>query len=226
MTTIAVGPALFKNYNTFLTWSVFAIVTWVTLLIGFPFTVQYAREQAPREVWDHRLFMHLNVILTVVFGLMFTVNAGFGVIALMTGHLLTLGLLLPISQLIACIVSARNIRNAIPSASRLIGSLCRLQRRGVRMTNQGPREVHVILHPKEIFNGARYAGSEIEGRKGASLAGSMAAGLDSDHCLAGSPGGSLLDLVFFCVPESDAGRAEAPRKLACRFRCGGVQSRF
>jgi all-trans-retinol 13,14-reductase len=93
MTTIAVGPALFKNYNTFLTWSVFAIVTWVTLLIGFPFTVQYAREQAPREVWDHRLFMHLNVILTVVFGLMFTVNAGFGVIALMTGHLLTLGLL-------------------------------------------------------------------------------------------------------------------------------------
>src|SRR5712691_4430821 len=51
MTTIAVGPALFKNYNTFITWSVFAIVTWVTLLIGFPFTLQYAREQAPREVW-------------------------------------------------------------------------------------------------------------------------------------------------------------------------------
>jgi len=44
MTTIAVGPALFKNYNTFITWSVFAIVTWVTLLIGFPFTLQYARE--------------------------------------------------------------------------------------------------------------------------------------------------------------------------------------
>ncbi len=48
MTTIAVGPALFKHYNTFLTWSVFAIVTWVTFLIGFPFTLQYAREQA---VW-------------------------------------------------------------------------------------------------------------------------------------------------------------------------------
>jgi all-trans-retinol 13,14-reductase len=104
MTTIAVGPALFKNYDTFLTWSVFAIVTWVTVLIGLPFTLQYAREQAPREVWHHPLFMHLNVILTVAFGMMFTVNAGFGVIALITGHLLTLGLLLPISLLIACIV--------------------------------------------------------------------------------------------------------------------------
>jgi all-trans-retinol 13,14-reductase len=104
VTTVAVGPALFKNYNIFLTWSVFAVVTWVTLLIGFPFSVQYAREQAPREVWDHPLFTRLNVILTAVFGLMFTVNAGLGVIALRTGHLVTLGLLLPIGLLIACIV--------------------------------------------------------------------------------------------------------------------------
>jgi hypothetical protein len=37
------------------------------------------------------------------------------------------------------------------------------------MTNQGPRQIHVILHSKEIFTGARYAGSEIEARKAASL---------------------------------------------------------
>jgi all-trans-retinol 13,14-reductase len=102
--TIAVGPALFKNYNIFLTWAIFAVVTWVTLLIGFPFTIQYAREQAPREVWDHPLFLRLNVILTVVFGVMFTVNAGLGVLALMTGHLLSLGLIVPMSLLIAAIV--------------------------------------------------------------------------------------------------------------------------
>lgn len=106
--TIAIGPALFKNYNIFLTWLVFAVVTWVTLLIGFPFTIQYAREQAPREIWDQPLFMRLNVILTVVFGLMFSVNTVLGVTALMTGRLLTLGLLLPISLLITAIVfSAR-----------------------------------------------------------------------------------------------------------------------
>jgi all-trans-retinol 13,14-reductase len=104
VTTIAVGPMLFKHYNIFLTWTVFAIVTWTTLLIGFPFTIQYAREQTPPEVWKHPLFMRLNVILTVVFGLMFTVNAGLGVLALMTGHLLVLGLLLPIMLLISAIV--------------------------------------------------------------------------------------------------------------------------
>ncbi|HVB81637.1 MAG TPA: hypothetical protein VNE82_17025 [Candidatus Binataceae bacterium] len=108
VTTIAVGSALFKNYNVFLVWSVYAVVAWGTLLVGFPFTIQYAREQAPREVWDHPLFMRLNVILTVLFGLMFTVNSGLGVIALRTGHWLTIGLLLPMALMIACMVfSAR-----------------------------------------------------------------------------------------------------------------------
>lgn len=104
ITTIAIGPWLFKNYNVFLTWTVFGVVTWTTLLIGFPFTMQYAREQAPVEVWDHPLFMRLNVILTVIFGSMFTVNAGLGVLALMTGHVIVLGLIIPIALLIAAIV--------------------------------------------------------------------------------------------------------------------------
>lgn len=104
ITTIAIGPWLFKNYNVFLTWTVFGLVTWTTLLIGFPFTIQYAREQAPVEVWDHPLFMRLNIIVTVMFGLMFTVNAGLGVLALMTGHLIVLGLIVPIALLISAIV--------------------------------------------------------------------------------------------------------------------------
>ncbi len=104
VTTITIGPWLFKNYNVFLTWTVFGVVTWTTLMIGFPFTIQYAREQAPVEVWDHPLFMRLNVILTVIFGLMFTVNAGLGVLALMTGHVIVLGLIIPIALLIAAIV--------------------------------------------------------------------------------------------------------------------------
>jgi all-trans-retinol 13,14-reductase len=104
ITTLASGPWLFENYNVFLTWTVFGIVTWTTLLIGFPFTIQYAREQTPVEVWDHPLFMRLNVILTVIFGLMFTVNAGLGVLALMTGRLIVLGLIIPIALLIAAIL--------------------------------------------------------------------------------------------------------------------------
>jgi all-trans-retinol 13,14-reductase len=74
------------------------------LLVGFPFTIQYAREQTPREVWDDPRFMRINIILTVVFGVMFTINAGLGVTALMTGHLRTLGSLLPLSLLAAAMV--------------------------------------------------------------------------------------------------------------------------
>jgi all-trans-retinol 13,14-reductase len=102
--TTAIGPWLFKYYNISLAWGLFALVAWVTLLVGFPFTIQYAREQAPREIWDHPLFMRLNVILTVVFALMFSVNSVLGALALVTGRLLTLGILLPISLLVAAII--------------------------------------------------------------------------------------------------------------------------
>jgi all-trans-retinol 13,14-reductase len=102
--TIAAGPALFKTYNPVLTWSLFAIVTWVTFAIGFPFTFQYAREQAPREIWDHPVFVRLNVILTLAFGLMFTVNAGLGFIGVTTGHALTIGVIVPILLLVGCLV--------------------------------------------------------------------------------------------------------------------------
>lgn len=106
--TIVTGPWLFRNYNIFIPWTVFAVVAWTTLLIGFPFTIQYAREQAPREAWDHPQFMRLNVILTVVWGAILSMNALLGVIALITGHLLLLGLVLPISlMLLGFVFSAK-----------------------------------------------------------------------------------------------------------------------
>ncbi len=104
ITTIVIGPWLFRNLNVSLSWGTFALVTWVALLAGFPFTIQYAREKAPPEIWDHPLFIRLNVILTVVFGLMFSVNTIFGVMALRTGDLLLLGLVVPLSLLVGAIV--------------------------------------------------------------------------------------------------------------------------
>lgn len=128
-TTIVAGPWLFKNYNIFLPWTVFAVVAWTTLLIGFPFTIQYAREQAPREVWDHPLFMRLNVILTVAWGVILSVNALMGVLALITGRLLMLGLVLPIClMLFGFVFSARYPKRfsdrftPSPEASRVAGS--------------------------------------------------------------------------------------------------------
>lgn len=46
-----------------------------------PFTEQYAREQAPREVWESPLFKRVNRVLTLVWGLVFAVSALLGAIA-------------------------------------------------------------------------------------------------------------------------------------------------
>jgi hypothetical protein len=48
--------------------------------------------------------MRLNLILTAVFGLMFSVNTMLGAIAVMTGHLLLLGLIIPLALLVTAIV--------------------------------------------------------------------------------------------------------------------------
>jgi hypothetical protein len=40
-------------------------------LLGDPFTAQYARESTPREVWDSPVFLHINRVLTAVWGLAF-----------------------------------------------------------------------------------------------------------------------------------------------------------
>ena len=94
------------------------------------------------------------------------------------------------------------------------------------MTNQGPREVHVILHPKEMFIGARYAGSEIEARKAASLQTAWRRGsIPIIVWRARPPGGRFSNLVFFCVLESDAG-SRSTSNTGLRFRCGGVLARF
>ncbi|HST38642.1 MAG TPA: hypothetical protein VLK58_04000 [Conexibacter sp.] len=46
-----------------------------------PFTEQYAREQAPREVWESPLFKQVNRMLTLVWGVVFAISAVLGVIA-------------------------------------------------------------------------------------------------------------------------------------------------
>ncbi len=44
-----------------------------TLVIGQPFTLQYAREQAPREVWDSPAFVRTNVVISAVWAIAFAV---------------------------------------------------------------------------------------------------------------------------------------------------------
>jgi signal transduction histidine kinase len=49
------------------------LVVLLSLLTGRPFTMQYAREQVPREFWNSREFIRANYIITAAWALAFIV---------------------------------------------------------------------------------------------------------------------------------------------------------
>jgi hypothetical protein len=97
---LAGGVWLIIEYHLVIVWGLFAAVAWTTLIIHFPFTLQYARQTAPREVWDHPLFHRINVRLTEAWAVIFTLGAIECAICLRLGHTLLLGLILPGSGMV------------------------------------------------------------------------------------------------------------------------------
>lgn len=49
------------------------LIVLATILIGRPFTLQYAQEQVPAEHWADRQFMRTNYVITTVWALAFSV---------------------------------------------------------------------------------------------------------------------------------------------------------
>jgi hypothetical protein len=49
--------------------------TWLTVVLKRPFTLEYAREHVDPSLWSDPLFMKTNVVLTSLWGSIFTVNA-------------------------------------------------------------------------------------------------------------------------------------------------------
>lgn len=66
--------AWLERYSQSLSSAVLALILFATLPF-MPFTEQYARETVPREVWSSALFKHTQVVLTAVWGAIFTVTA-------------------------------------------------------------------------------------------------------------------------------------------------------
>jgi hypothetical protein len=52
-----------------------AASTWLTVVLKRPFTLEYAREHVDPSLWSDPLFIKTNVILTSLWGSIFTVNA-------------------------------------------------------------------------------------------------------------------------------------------------------
>jgi len=90
-----VGGQVFNRYHIILVWGVFAVVTWATILVGFPFTLQLARESARREVWSEPLFHRVHLRLTTVWGVIFTLDTTLAVVALGASHVRMLSVIIP-----------------------------------------------------------------------------------------------------------------------------------
>ena len=78
---LLLGSTLPETYDAVLVSGALAAMSWGTLLAGVPFTGQYARQDWPREYWQAPLFRRTNALLTAVWGLIFTINAGLGALA-------------------------------------------------------------------------------------------------------------------------------------------------
>jgi len=101
---IGLRSTVFPAYNVVVIWSCFAVAAWSSVAIGHPFTTAYARENAPPEFWDHPIFIRLNLVMTLSWCGLLTVNVGFAVIGVIIGGnfgKLALGFALPTALLIA-----------------------------------------------------------------------------------------------------------------------------
>jgi hypothetical protein len=64
-----------KDYTGALSLGWLAVIAWAGLAVGRPFTLGIARRQAPREVWESPVFLHINRVITAVWAAAFTVTA-------------------------------------------------------------------------------------------------------------------------------------------------------
>jgi hypothetical protein len=75
----------FTIYSAVVVWSCFAIAAWGSVAIGRPFTAAYARENAPPEFWEHPVFIRLNLLMTLVWCGLMTVNIGIAEVGVIVG---------------------------------------------------------------------------------------------------------------------------------------------
>jgi intracellular septation protein A len=100
---LGLHSAVFPTYSVVVIWLCFAMAAWSSVAIGRPFTVAYARDTAPPEFWEHPIFLRLNMIMTLFWCGLLTLNLAFGVTGVIVGGTLgqlVLGFALPMTALI------------------------------------------------------------------------------------------------------------------------------
>ncbi|HEY6298836.1 MAG TPA: hypothetical protein VIW95_04260 [Candidatus Binatus sp.] len=101
---IGLRSTTFTVYSAVVVWACFAGAAWGSVVLGHPFTAAYARENTPPEFWEHPVFNRLNLLMTLVWCGLMTVNIGFAVIGVIVGGNLAKPLLsyaLPMALLVS-----------------------------------------------------------------------------------------------------------------------------
>jgi hypothetical protein len=81
----ASAAAMFSQFNFVLVWVLFTAMASISLLVGKPFTLQFARESTPPEIWNLPVFLHANVVITLAWTAAFAINLVVALIALRLG---------------------------------------------------------------------------------------------------------------------------------------------
>jgi hypothetical protein len=77
--------AVLDQYAQTISSGALGIIALGSMVAGHPFTVDYAREQTPREYWHTPLFRRVNLVLTGAWAAVFLICAGLGFWAQQTG---------------------------------------------------------------------------------------------------------------------------------------------
>ena len=93
--TMIFGNWLIADYNVLIVWAAFAIVFWMSIAVGAPFSLQYAREMAPVEAWGQRIFIQANYRISLLWALIATANSILGIAMHFSSRPLLVGGVLP-----------------------------------------------------------------------------------------------------------------------------------
>lgn len=64
------------SYMSILSYGTLAAVTWGSILFGKPFTLQYAKEEVDKRIWNNPAFIRSNQIITAFWGVIFLLDLG------------------------------------------------------------------------------------------------------------------------------------------------------
>jgi len=72
--TFAFRSSTFRGCSPIVIWVLYAAAAWASILLGKPFSLQYARESTPTNLWQNSLFIRTNMIISGGWGLSFLLN--------------------------------------------------------------------------------------------------------------------------------------------------------